>query len=378
MKIRAVLATLLLVLASVSVMAVDVDTDLGITITPEQFVPRVFLDPNSRVVYDDCTEPGATTGCGDEMYERELNYAFEGERVYWSVLVWDKNGDDKISDVFVTAKMLNESGLPEEFVEVNCYRDDNPQTGLGNLTGEIYEGEEMILWEDLTMDWYICQLTVETPASMHGEHWISAYAEDVGGLQGFAAEEEFWFFNPVVALGVTGGISFTDGVRPGATVKSSALTVGNAAEASSGVMLDMYVAGTDFYDPANTGAMCPTSNVLKLSNFRYYASSGAYNTCGHWGADGVVDGVGVDDDADAECYATIPYFMTGAAPGVTNNNMQRVIDNTGATGANDAYQFGNTLSPGAEMTLNFKLALPEPCNGGSFSDGSFTFRGEAV
>ena len=29
------------------------------------------------------------------------------------------------------------------------------------------------------------------------------------------------------------------------------------------------------------------------------------------------------------------------------------------------------------MTVNFKLALPEPCNGGSFSDGSLTFRGEA-
>jgi hypothetical protein len=38
---------------------------------------------------------------------------------------------------------------------------------------------------------------------------------------------------------------------------------------------------------------------------------------------------------------------------------------------------GNTLTPGAEMALIFKLDMPEPCVG-DFSEGSIYFWGEAI
>ncbi len=41
------------------------------------------------------------------------------------------------------------------------------------------------------------------------------------------------------------------------------------------------------------------------------------------------------------------------------------------------YYLGNVLSPGAEIALTFRLALPEPCNG-DFDSGSIFFWGEAI
>jgi len=109
--------------------------------------------------------------------------------------------------------------------------------------------------------------------------------------------------------------------------------------------------------------MCPTSNVLKLENFRYYATNGAYNTCDNPSVDG-------------ECYDDIPCYMTGSgAP--PNNNMQRIINHTNNLIMGE-YPPGNVLSPGSEISLIFKLALPSPCNGNSFTDGSIKIYGEAV
>jgi hypothetical protein len=352
-KVLSLLLAAIMLLSSV--VAVGVGTGVGVVIEPEQFAPRVFMNPVSRVVLDDYNEPGAVTGGEEEMYERVENYAFEGEQIVWDVLVWDKNGKEKIEDVYVR---LSESINSADFIEANCDLDD-ASSSLRELEGMIYEGEEMIQYNIDTMQWYTCTLTVETPASMHGEFFTAAVATDLNGLWDEFAENELWFFNPVVALGLSGSLNFGV-VRPGATVLSDTLVLTNNAESGSGVMLDMFIAGTDFYDPSHSGAMCPTSNVLRLGNFMYYASSGAYNTCDNPGA-------------DAQCYDEIPYYVDGAGdPG--NNNMQHIIQQ--AVGG--PYFLGNVLSPGADMSLNFKLSLPEPCNGGPFTDGEIRFFGEAV
>jgi len=359
-----------LVLAAImlisSVVAVGVGTGVGVIVEPEQFAPRVFLEPESRVVLDDYTEPGATTEGGQTMVERIENYAFEGEQIKWKVLVWDKNGREKVQDVFVR---LHQTVQQYGYIEANCRLDTESQS-LRTLEGKIFEGEEQIHWNSLTMQWYDCTFTVETPASMHGEYVVSAVATDLNGLEGEAAETELWFLNPIIALGVSGSLNFGI-VRPGATVISNTLKVTNNAEQASGVLLDMFIAGTDFYDPSHSGAMCPTSNVLRLiqnagtpqeTGFRYYASIGAYNTCKNPGV-------------DSQCYDTIPYYMDGAgAP--ANNNMARIID--GAKILGGVYPAGNVLSPGADMSLNFKLKLPEPCNGGPFTQGQLKIFGEAV
>jgi hypothetical protein len=344
-----------LLLSFQTVLANGVGGNLGIVITPEQFAPRVFMDPNTRLVMDDQTEPGAIPV--PELIERINNYAFEGESISWDVMVWDKNGvPEKISDVFVE---IHQDGQALGYIEANCI--SSSRTGLvyGNDGAVWFEGEEQLEWNPETMGWYTCTLTIETPNSMHGQYMVYAKAVDLSGLSGTAAEQEYWFFNPEIALGFNGALNFGT-VRPGGTYKSSTITITNDAEASSGVLLDMFVAGTDFYDPTHSGTMCPTSNVLKLTNFRYYASQGAYNTC-------------LNAGTDAECYDTINYYMDGAgAP--SNNNYGRIIDGP----AVGPYPLGNIMSPGSDISMNFKLALPEPCNGGPFTQGKFMFFGEAI
>jgi len=350
---RKILASLLVaILMLTSVLAVGVGTGVGINVEPEEFAPRVWMDPNTRVVRDDYGEPGAMTGGEQEMFERTQNYAFTGEQIEWDVFVWDKNGVEKVSDVYVR---LSETINSADDIEANC-RESN-RTGLPEFP--IYEGEEQVSpWNAQTMRWYDCKVTVEP--QWHGEYFVAAVAVDLNGMWDEFAENEFWFMNPVIALGLSGGLNFGV-VRPGATVLSDTLVLSNNAEAGSGVMLDMFIAGTDFYDPSHSGAACPDTNVLRLANFRYYASSGAYNTCNN-------------PAADAECYDVIPYYVDGAGD-LGNNNFARIIDGVAINGP---YKAGNTLSPGADMSLNFKLALPEPCNGGPFTSGEFKFFGEAV
>ncbi|MFH0978743.1 MAG: hypothetical protein V1837_05580 [Candidatus Woesearchaeota archaeon] len=218
------------------------------------------------------------------------------------------------------------------------------------------------------MAYYACTFTVETPFSMHGEYWVTVEAEDLDGLFGDMDEREYWFLNPEIALSIQGAIDFGT-VRPGALSYSDTLLVGNAAEDDSGVMLDMYIAGTDFYDPSSSGAKCPDTNQLALTNFAYFATNGAYSTlaCNSGTALHV---------HDAEGYVAIPY-------GNRIDQSQEIIGcepfaNSPIPGGDiSAYQPGNVLSPGAEIAMTFRLALPEPCNG-DFSEGSIMFWGEAV
>ena len=122
-------------------------------------------------------------------------------------------------------------------------------------------------------------------------------------------------------------------------------------------MMEMFIGGTDFTDPANSGAKCPMSNVLKLDNIRYYAVSGAYTSRTNPGT-------------DAEGYDAIPY---------ANNirSAQEIIGGDVYTHDSTCYENGNVLSPGAEQSITFKLNMPLPCNG-DFSDGNIYFWGEAV
>ncbi len=382
---KKVLASLILIVLMLqSVFAVGVGLNTGVIIEPEKFAPRVFMDPNSRIVLDDPTEPGQISGPNEFMIERINNYAFEGEQIIWDAMVWDKNGvPEKLLDVYVKLFPMECGGLSEsctatQYIEVNCNynpnreglclkRQDPPDEEEEFSINAVdcpqvwYEGEEELEWNPETMGWYTCHLTVETPVSMFREYAVNIVAIDLDNLVGQSAEQEVWFFNPEIALGMDGTIDFGT-VRPGGVYKSSTVAITNNAQEGSGVLLDMFLAGTDFYDPAHAGTMCPTSNVLLLENFAYYASQGAYNTCSH------------PDRVDAECYVAINHYMDGAGAPVFNN-FDEIIEGTIGIGP---YETGNILSPGADMSLNFKLSLPEPCNGESFTEGRFIFFGEAI
>ncbi|MFH0977665.1 MAG: hypothetical protein V1837_00040 [Candidatus Woesearchaeota archaeon] len=341
------------------VLGVSFGAGIGINMSTEKFAPMVWMC-DSRIVLDDNVEPGRISPNGTELIERIENYAFEGEQIHWSVLVLDKNGIEKVKDVYISIGPTQGSGND---IEANCELDYI-------LTGEqdIEEScNARILEEELddiipgSMAYYDCTFTVETPGSMYNEYWVTVEAEDLDGLFGDMAENEFWFFNPNIALSITGGIDFGT-VRPGSASYSNTLLVGNDADTGSGVLLDMYIAGTDFYDPSSSGAKCPTTNQLALTNFAYFATNGAYST----------QGTTCDD---VEGYVPIHY----------GNRIDQAFEiigclqfaNVPLAGGIEQYQPGNVLSPDAEIAMTFRLELPEPCNG-DFSEGSIFFWGEAV
>lgn len=346
----------LLVLSIVpGVFAVSVGTGIIPDITTENFEPRVWMC-DSRAVVDDNTEPGRNGA--PSLSERKNNYAFEGESVSWKVLVFDKNGIEKVKDVYATVGGTQGSGND---MESNCNLDRLVSAGEDPKTS----CNARILQEDLkslkanTAAYYTCTLTVETGDSMYGQHWVTVEAEDLDGLMGTMDENEYWFFNPIIALSIDGDLAFDD-VRPGTSSYSSTILVGNDADEGSGVLLDMFISGTDFYDSSSSGAKCSAgTNKLSLDAFRYFATGGAYSTIGNPGA-------------DVEGYLPIEY-------GIAFNDPNPFYDNNEIIkGSKEgAYYKGNVLTPGAELALTFKLDLPEPCNG-DFDTGSIYFFGEAV
>jgi hypothetical protein len=323
---------LLVLSVTPGILAVNVGTGITPEINTEDFAPLVWLC--DREVADDLVEP--------QLYDapRFNNYAFEGESITWEVLVMDKNGKEKISDVFATIGDVQGDGND---IEANCVRKNTQVSPFEQCEATILE--EHVQWNSDLMAVYECQLTVETPDSMYGEFWATVEAEDMDGLTGTMAQNEYWFLNPTIALSIDGDLVFDD-VRPGSVARSSTLLVGNDADDGSGVLLDMYISGSDFYDSSSSGAMCPVTNQLSLAQFTYDVVNGQFQSTDQairWG-----DNI----------------FQAG-----------RMMDGVlfGDATANGA----NFLAPGAEMSVTFQLDLPEPCNG-DFDTGDIFFWGEAI
>ncbi len=373
-KILAILVALAMIMPTV--LAIETGMGVGIVIDTEKFKPMIWMC-DSRVVLDDNVEPGRMSLGGATMVERITNYAFEGEQIGWNVLVLDKNGIEKVKDVYVSVGPIQGNG---EFIEANCVLNHIYTVGETLPTACNARIDEEVLTQALgnSMASYTCTLTVESPASMHGQYWIAGNVVDLDDQTATFAENEFWFFNPTISLVLSGYPLRFGTVRPGTMAYSNTITVGNGAELGSGVMLDMFITGTDFTDPAHSGAKCPTTNQLKLGDgdrdcdhpgdvFCYYAVNGAYSTL-------------TDPGKDGEGYVGINY---GAAFNVPNPFYGRAeVIQSGTTipagvGPTLGYSVGNILSPGSEMSVTFKLALPLPCNG-DFSDGHIYFWGEAI
>lgn len=377
LSIIAILALSILPLVA----ATSIGTGIGVDITTEKFAPRIWLCDN-RVVTDDHVQWGRTSVGDGEMVERINNYAFEGEAIHWTVLVMDKNGAEKIEDVFGT---IGDSQGEGNDIEVNCMRVGDINHGVipASCNARILE-ENLTVFNSEMMSYYECTLTVETPESMYGEFWVTIEAVDLDGLSATVDENEYWFFNPIIALSVDGDMSFED-VRPGTSAYSDTILVGNDADDSSGVMMDMFISGTDFYDSSSSGAKCSkkngvATNMLALDAFRYYAVNGAYSTNTDLthdtaGPGKVATGVGTYDPAvtrnvDAEGYVNIQH---GDHWDKTMYGEAEIIQKQFVA----PFYVGNVLAPGAEMALTFKLDLPEPCNG-DFDSGQIYFWGEAI
>lgn len=379
-----VLSLLVLSVVVPGVLASSVGGSLTPEITPEQFEPRVYMCDH-RIVFDDATEPGRISPNGTPLVERINNYAFEGEQVGWFILVFDKNGIDKVQDVFVTIGPTQGAGND---IEADCNFIPTPNgVPIPSVCNANIHEEELTTFNAQTMGVYYCLFTVETPLSMYGEHWVTVEALDLDGLSGTMAENEYWFFNPIIALSIDGDLLF-DNVLPGSSAYSSTLLVGNDADEGSGVTLDMFISGTDFYDSASSGAKCPVTNQLLLGDgdsvcdvssefsiapnsdhtdpFCYFATSGAYSTSLDLRSDnegyvGINYGIGFNDPA--------PFYGAFNGDGTGYEIMQGLQVGP--------YFPANTLTPGAEHAVTFRLNLPEPCNG-NFDSGAIYFWGEAV
>jgi hypothetical protein len=371
-KLAALIVSMLMVLTVLPhAFAVNVGSGITPDIGTEDFAPLVWMCDN-RVVTDDSTEPGRQTGYDEELTERTQNYAFEGEQIRWKVLVMDKNGIQKVEDVYGTVGDVQGAGND---IEVNCVEDLQTTEILEQCNARILE-EKITDFDSQVHRYYDCILTVETPVSMYGEYWITVEAVDLDGLTGTMDENEYWFLNPVVALAIDGSIDFSD-VRPGTHSYSTTLLVGNDADDGSGVQLDMFISGTDFYDSSSSGAACPTTNQLKLGDgssvcdydndaFCYFATHGAYDTIDDARSDvegyvGINYGIGFNDPT--------PFYGAANGDGTGFEIIQALQVGP--------YFPGNVLVPGSEMAITFRLNLPEPCNG-DFDSGAIYFWGEAI
>src|SRR3989344_4378270 len=93
-SVYVIIVLLILFVPSITANTPAVGRSVGIRIDTEDFAPLIWMDPDSRVVHHNPADGSS------ELVERINNYAFEGEQIYWTVLEMDKNGIEKIRDVY--------------------------------------------------------------------------------------------------------------------------------------------------------------------------------------------------------------------------------------------------------------------------------------
>ncbi len=358
---------LLMLFAMPGILGLTTSTNITINVTTEDFSPKVWMC-DSRVVMDDATAPGRISNDGKELVERTKNYAFEGEQVKWAVLVLDNNGISNLNQV--EGIIRNNTSI---YKKVACAENLSVPNGsaIPSSCNAKINGQNIINYSSDIMRFYSCTLTIETSSSMYGQYWITINATDDDEKSGAMDEKEYWSLNPIVSLGVNGGMNFPN-AKPGTdSYSDTMLVIRNDADVSSGVMLDMFITGTDFYDLSSGGALCPVSNQLTLDHFRYFVTNGAYSTIGDDEVDSVAGDV-IQRKKDAEGYVNIDYGTGFNSPNPFYNNTEILQDDLDAP-----YWDANILSPGAEIALTFKLSLPQPCQG-DFNSGNIFFWGEAI
>lgn len=225
---------------------------------------------------------------GGTPITRTSNYAFTGEILYYKVNTTDSDGANDIKDAYISM-----GG------SVSC-----------NLE---YSG---INWKT-----YDCYYAIQP--SSHGDYELVVTVTDNYGATDSTSLINY-FLNPIATLDISDTLTIPKGTA-GSTKTSNIITITNQGE--GGITLNMKIKGKDFYDSSSSGAICPTSNQLALTNFKYYSEIGGFNT---------------------GSYLTIPYTY------------QEVI--LGHSG----------LSAGNSMELTLQLTYPTPCIG-SYSGGITVF-----
>lgn len=349
-KMLGISLALIMFIVPMAIAYVTAPTPIGIVLGTEPFVPSIWQCGGS-VMTDDPLETGRISNSGEQLVERQQSYIFTGERLRFNVLVLDKNGIEKVlaPDVLVGGNQEMNCQLEKvipvwEDLRTNCNARLGEETFLRPPAAN-------------TMAYYTCLLTAES--GMHGSLPVVVNVRDLDGKNASTAESLTYFFNPSITLSILGAIDFGNNVRPGTQATSSTIVVKSSSQ--GGVVLDMFIAGTNFYDSSHSGALCPSSNFLDLSNFRYYATNGAYSTAS-------------DTRADGSGYVPILQCIGDDCPFSPAFYNTREIMRVNQAGS---YWLANQLVNGAGMSMTFRLSLPVPCNG-NFNDGHFYIMGEAI
>ena len=345
---------------------------------------------------------------GEGGVERLYNYAFEGERIVWWVLIRDLNGIEDVREVVVTVcenATMNCSNPPQDWVgnplEAACDKD--------NITDmAFYVGTGAMVYDPNIMASYRCEFTVEPYEVMNGTYYLFVQVEDSTRQQTVADIAQIWYLNPTITVTVNNSIDFGI-VNPGDTVYSSPISIRNDADPASNVRLDMFISGTDFYDPTHSHAKCPTTNRLRLNsggsttdyvlnatNLWVLGNQTHCDVVGNRSTEGDgMTGAGIDflcyraiTSANARHtgndfnrrdggagYVGIPY-ETGnkddRAPIISSSNFAHTISYGGVR-----YLRGNVLAPGDFMTITFRMMVPQPCIG-DFNSGKLFFWAEPI
>ena len=374
------------VFASISLVIADGDdVGIGIGVITEQptttcYNSTIAMDntargwyPNDQTIYTSdiygTPDAGGKYNCGVE-YDRyansvRQNYVFAGETVDYYVLVSDSNGVNDIDNVQIT---LDDGTAIGACAAINLSGQGVPSCGVAYDAAAFGKA-----FDSATDKVYICKFIVpqSPPNWAKGEQEIRVQVTDGANLNLGCTpttveldEADKLYLNPTLSLKADGMVQFGT-VSPGtvATSNSIYLENENIGQENSGVVMDVYIASDDYFTDSTTPgtALCPTGNGIKYDRFSYYATKGSLNSGANdnqYYALGETDGCKANDDE----FTTLPSHSGEIS------DMCRIINWQNG---------GSLLTQGAEMSIKFRLSVPNPCVG-NFDTGQFHFVGRVV
>ena len=357
--------------------------------------PVIYYDPTNRI-----TEPNdqtlytadiygvpTTNVYGHEGYSipYRQNYAFTGETVSFYIAVYDEDGADDIDEVLVLVDDEPVGSCTPNVWQPGCLIDDLWINNHYNIPYDPDDEEYDSSAPDATdhlFAFYRCQFIVQSGWTAESE--LSIFARD-GELdvclypnEVTTIWDDFMNFNPSLELDVLGGPVDFGTIEPGSRSISNSVYLRNNASDGSGVVMDMYIAADDYFtDPTNPEAICPTGNGIRYDQFRYYATKGSVNSGPN---DNAFRALATNTAEFEECndiqdgewdeFVQLPSYSGDI------RDMCHII-NWDPDGNPATPNELSLLTQGSEMSITFKLIVPDICEG-HFTDGQFRFAGRVV
>ena len=334
--------------------------------------PPYVVKCGNTTYFDDSVDVGRIST--DELIERRgymyteggedilIRYFFEGETISWGVLVTDLSGINKVWNMRTT--WGSERGPGNDYDGTipygGCIRNTEIAFNSCNIDQLPYN---LTQFDPSIMELFTCRLTIESPDNVYRLFWATVEAQDYQNRLAVINESELIFVNPVVAISINDDISF-ENITSGKTVYSNTISIMNNADLGSGVVMDMFISGTDFTS-SDESYTCRGGQTLSLSNFRYFAENGAYSTINDLE-------IGENRNMDEEGYININYGTIFNDPEVFYHGFELIQQDS-----NGEYYGANELEPSESMNLRFKLDVPEDCVG-NFNNGNIFVWGEAI